>query len=356
MRKFTVVLLILILLAGCQGDKETQTSTPRGTEAIALLSVTADIATLTPIADDGARNLRVGEIAEVHEGDQIVTSAQGEATLTYYTGAETLLMPGTTLIVENFERIGESSTHISVNVVVGQTITNIGTALDANSTHEVHTPVATIAVRGTNFAVFARPDNLTQVATLDGTVQVTAQDEQSAEIPCGYGVAIAPEGTLGEVKVWGMAQIDLTLPPGDIVPPAVIFEKTDTGQRFYYHAEDLMAVPIGTYNLMVEAAIPVRLENIEFPATLTAEDVTTIPVELSAIVIDAPDVMGNLLVHLEQNGQTADVVTGPGAPMLMQSGTWNLTVAPENQPNRTQRFEVTVVEGESETVQFSLGN
>jgi hypothetical protein len=347
MRKFTLLLIVLLLLSACGEDKKKSTEE----EAVATLTVLEETATLMTIANpDTPQELQIGDTAEVREGDQVVTSLRGEAVLTFYTGAETHLMPGTSVMVQDFDRTG-SSTQISVNLVIGQTVTNIDTALDANSSHEVNTPVATIVVRGTTFAVFVRPDNLTQVATLDGMVNVTAVDQKSADIPYGYGVAVAPEGTLGEVKVWGLAQIDLTTPSSEAPPLPVTFEKIENGQTFNYRIGDLMAVPLGSYSVTIHAAVPVVVENIDFPVTLSAGTILPIPVTLSAIVLTAPEGTGDLNVHLEQGTVTGDVVTAPGVPMLVGPGTWHLTVTSGNQPE--QSLDITVAEGE--TTEIPLG-
>jgi hypothetical protein len=191
------------------------------------------------------------------------------------------------------------------------------------------------------------------VVSTDGTVAVTAGGK-TADVASGYGVPVQPDGTLGEVKVWGQAQIQLTTPSGAAPNLPVLFTRTDNGQTFRYRVGDLMTAPLGTYDVLVQSPGPLRLAGIEFPADTAPETVKSIPATLGAIVLDVGDV-GDLRVGLAQGDLSGETVVAPGTPVLAGPGTWQLTVALDAQPNQTQTLEVTVVEGEQVTVTVDAG-
>ncbi|HVO68711.1 MAG TPA: FecR family protein, partial [Aggregatilineaceae bacterium] len=157
--------------------------------AVATLAVTLGSATLTPVEGE-LQELQTEDVAVVQVGDQIAVSEDGEALLTFFEGVESRIAPASTVKVDRFET-SDSGSQIGLSLVLGQTLNNVEGLADSSSSFEINTPAASITVRGTRFAVFARASELTQVATLDGTVQVAAQG-RSTDLPYGLGVKLMP--------------------------------------------------------------------------------------------------------------------------------------------------------------------
>jgi uncharacterized cupin superfamily protein len=317
-------------------------------ETVGTLFVTEGSAELTSGEDTITveRNDRV----EVRAGDQIAVSDDGEAILTFFTGAASRLNPGTQVEVTELD-VEEVTTQVELTVLVGQTLNVIEKTLDGESRHEVITPGATITVRGTQFVVVVREDGLTQIATLDGLVAVSAQD-QSTEIPCGYGLKVAPGEVPGELKVWGMARMTLNTPSDELVSLPVIFTNVENGQTFRYRTGDLITVPIGTFDAVLLAPGPLRLTGIVFPEDTVPEAVTSLSATFSSVAFEATNVPAgdNLIVRLTQDDLSGETVTAPGASVLVGPGTWQAEIALESAPDQVESVQFSVAEGEAITV------
>jgi hypothetical protein len=327
--------------------------------AVATLTVTLGSATLTPVEGE-PQELQTEDVAVVQVGDQIAVSEDGEALLTFFEGVETRIAPASTVKVDRFET-SDSGSQIGLSLVLGQTLNNVEGLADSNSSFEIDTPAASITVRGTRFAVFARESELTQVATLDGTVQVAAQG-QSTDLPYGLGVKLMPGEAPGKAVVWGLAKLQITAPEGVTVgQPLVTLTNTGNQQAFYYRADDLMTAPLGTYDLLLSTPGPYLVSGIAFPEDTPQGEIRDIPVALGAIalsVIDnagnpVPDA-GNLLVTLHQGDLSGEITVAPDTPFLAGPGTWQLEVALESQPEQTQMVDITVGEGQIATASVAL--
>ncbi|MBN1967035.1 MAG: hypothetical protein JW910_20445 [Anaerolineae bacterium] len=352
-----------LVLAACGGDDdkdEGKTGEAAWTAGVATLQVTEGSAALAPGGDDSAaQTVLPDQSAEVRAGDRITMSADSEAVLTFFTGVQTHLSPGTVLEVQAIESSNESF-KVEMNALVGQTFSVVDRVLDAESRHVVNTPAAAISVRGTQYAVFVRPNTLTQVVSFEGTVAVSAQD-QSTDVPCGYGLAVQPDGTIGELKVWGFANVQIVTPDDELAALPVTFTKLDNGQTFRYRAGVTMSLPLGEFDMVVDSPGPVRVGGIVFPPETTPEDMRLIEVQLSAIVLNVVDEAGNpvadaghLIVRLQQDDLSGQTTTAPGSPILVGPGTWQLEVALDSAPDQVQTLEVTVPEGEQVSAEIAL--
>jgi len=349
-----LVLLAAILsvgLAACKDQEQEKEEVASWESSIATLDITEGSATLVTAQNPTGQVVEPGEPVEIRAGDKITMSDSGEGVLTFVNGAQTHLSSQAVVEVENLEVLGTSA-RIDLKVAFGQTFHTVEQLLDTQSRFEIETPAATISVRGTEFIVFTRDNGLTQVVTIDGTVAVAAQDK-TAEVPGGYGVRVAVGEAPGEVKVWGFSDVRVSTPSGDqLVGIPIVFTNTENGLSFRYRTDEPMAVPLGTYDLLIQIPGPYRLTGIEFPADTQAEAVKEIPITLSAIVLNAPE---NLIVRLQQGDLSGEIVTAPGVPILVGPGTWNLEIALESQPDEVQTIEVTVDEGKQATMDFSAG-
>ena len=108
----------------------------------------------------------------VGEGDRIRTSGDGVAYLTFFDGIESEIGPSTLVVVSTLVLPEDGSLDITMDVLVGSTLTNIEVALDAADRFEIHTPGATAVVRGTRWLTVVEPDGAASFFTERGEVQI----------------------------------------------------------------------------------------------------------------------------------------------------------------------------------------
>jgi len=327
----------------------------RDQSPVASLLISLGTATLTP-ADGAAQDLVVDDETVVAVGDQIAVAEDGEAILTFFEGAESRLGPGTSVEVTQFETT-DAATPIGLTVLAGQTMNSVETIADAQSRFQVDTPTATISVRGTVFNVFVRPNQLTQVVTLEGLVAAEAQG-QTAEIPVGFGVKVEAGQAPGKVNPWGFGTLAISAPAGDVADVPVTLVNQDNGQVFHYRASDLLAVALGSYDVIVQTPGP-------FQTSVTLGDDTlpdnpqAIPAELSTITLTVVDdrgavvaEAGDLILTLRQGDLTGTATVASGDPVVVGPGAWEIEAALASAPDQTQ--PVTVLIGPGETLDFTL--
>jgi hypothetical protein len=352
MRKLGVVFILIILLAGWA------VPTAARQDQVATVWVTEGTASIT-LADGGdPQEVATDDVALVSIGDQVAVSEDGEALLTFFEGAESRLAATTVIEVGAFEQT-DTSSEASFEVLVGQTITSVEAMMDTESRFEINTPAATITVRGTEFIVFVRPNQLTQVATLEGTVDVEAE-EQSVEVPSGYGVKMSPGEPPGAVSVWGQLTTALTAPVEEMPNLPVTLTNVENGQVYHYRAQDLMMAALGAYELVVNSPGPVRVTDIVFGPDTEAETPLDIDVALGALAFevigDAGAVLddtGDLIVRFEQGDLAGETVTAPGDPVLVGPGDWQIQVVLASAPDQTQTLNLSVKAGEALIVRLS---
>jgi hypothetical protein len=358
-QKRTLALLtaLIVIVVGVVGvyvfSQSEDDDSPAWEEAVATLRVTEGRATINGDTDPQA--IAAGERRPVRAGDRITVADDGEAVLTFFTGAETVLAPGTELEVRVFRQAGES-VQIELDLLAGQAFNRVEQALDADSRFEMDTPVANIAIRGTDYVVFVRPAALTQVATMVGEVEVTAGG-RTETVLCGYGVWIDEDGTLSERLIWGQADMQANAPVDELPPVVVMFHKQDNDQTFRYRMGDAMPVPLGTYDVTVHTPGPAVVRGVEFPEDTALEQLQAIPVELGAVVLDTVDATGQpidepLTVTLTQDDLTGSTTAESGTPILAGPGTWQISAAPQSQPDDVQTAEVTVAPGQQVSVEL----
>jgi len=351
-RVWAIGLMLSLVLAGGHGARvgaAQDGDVARRQDAIASLVVTAGSAELTS-GDQPALDLGTGDFAEVRSGDVIAVSEDGEAILTFFEGIETRLAAGTELTVDAVES-GDAPDHMRLDVSAGQVFNNVATIADAQSRFEVLTPSAAISVRGTQFLVFVRPNALTQVATLEGVVAVSAQD-QSVEVPCGYGLKVVPGETPGTVNVWGQMRLTVTAPVEGAERLPVTLINTESVQHFFYRADDLMTAVIGSYDVFVNSPGPYRTE-VTFPEDTEAETPVMLEAELGGVAVsvvddagEPVDDFGDLVITLTQDDLAGQTTVASGEPFAAGPGEWGLEITPVAQPGTMVSLKVDVSAGE----------
>lgn len=347
-----VIAVVAVALVVFGGDDEAEWKA-----SVATLRMTAGTATLT--TGNATQTVIAGEAGEVRAGTAIALSDDGEGTLFFFTGTQTDLSPGSELTVDAFELAGDSS-RIQLNVLAGQVFSSVEKALDADSRHDVVTPGATISIRGTQYVVYVREDraNLTQVVTVDGEVTASAL-EQSTLIPCGYGLKIVPGEALGEIRPWAFGDVRLTVQEDD--PPldgvVVTFVNAD-GLPFRYRTGDAMPLPIGAFTYALDIPGPV-VGALEVPGDIGPEQLVEVPIQLGELKLDVVDEAGevvaqSLTVRFQQGDIDNQTASASGVPMLAGPGTWQVSAASPDQPDRVFTVEVTIEAGQQAVEQVPL--
>jgi hypothetical protein len=317
-------------------------------ETVATLVVNAGSATVTP-PDGDPQNYTGDDVALVSQGDEVAISDDGEGLLTFFEGTQSRLVAGTVITVDQLSAENNAQ-QVSLTVSAGQAMNTVGKMIDADSRYEVNTPAATITVRGTNFIVFVRPNDLTQVATLDGLVDVSAQN-QTVELPPGFGVKVVPGEAPGTVNVWGQTRVTVSAPEGvtaDNLP--VTFVNTTNGQVYRYRSEDLMTVLAGPYDMTVDIPAPYQQTGIEFPTLAVPGEPQQLDVALGALVLNTDGDTGDLIVRFTQGALSGETTVAPGDPILVAPGTWLVVVALASDPTQVQNLAITVTADETLTL------
>ncbi len=116
--------------------------------------------------------------AEVRQGDQLATAADGHVYIRMADGALLVLRPGSTLRIDHWQYNAERPEQSQIKYTLDQGVSRYVSGKGSQAAKErfrFNTPMAAIGVRGTDFTVLARPD-LTQVAVRSGGVVVSPFD------------------------------------------------------------------------------------------------------------------------------------------------------------------------------------
>lgn len=351
-RKWALGMALIVMVGaglGAHAGAAQAGDVARRQDVIASLIVTAGSAELTS-GDQPALDLATDDFAEVRSGDVIAVSEDGEAILTFFEGMETRLAASTELTVEAIEG-GDAPDTMRLDVGAGQVFNNVATMADTESRFEVQTPSAVISVRGTQFLVFVRPNALTQVATLEGVVAVSAQD-QAVDLPHGFGLKVVPGEAPGAVTVWGQVRIAVTAPVDGAERLPVTLINTESEQDFRFRADDLMTAVLGSYDVIINSPGPYRT-GVTFPEDTEAETPVELAVELGGIAVSVVDDAGqpvddagDLVVTLTQDDLTGEATVASGEAFAAGPGEWQLEIAPVAYPDTTVSLRVEVSAGE----------
>jgi hypothetical protein len=343
-----ITISLLVILTAAAGLLPAASIAARQ-DAVATLVINAGSATVTPPQGD-PQEYTGDDVALVNQGDQVAISDDGEGLLTFFEGTETRLVAGTMITVDELSA-EQGAQKVSLSISAGQAMNTVAPMVDADSRFDVNTPAATIVVRGTNFIVFVRPNDLTQVATLEGLVDVSAQN-QTVQLPPGFGVKVAPGEAPGTVNVWGQARVNLSAPEGVTAENLLVtFVNTANNQIYQYRSEDLMTVLAGPYEMTIDIPAPYQQTGIEFPTMTEPGEPQQFDVALGAVILNTDTDVGDLRVQFMKGALShAPVIVTPGDPILAAPGTWSVVVALASNPDMVQYLQIPVTAGETLTL------
>jgi len=143
------------------------------------------------IQSDDAWQTAVAD-STIQVDDQLRTGPDSSALLTFSDGSTTRLNASTEIEITQASFEPQSQMRqVMFYQAIGQTYNQVEPA-SADSTFEIYTPAAVIAVLGTQFTVTVSIEGVTQVAVAEGQVQVTVQGETTL-VSAGRTFTIDPQ-------------------------------------------------------------------------------------------------------------------------------------------------------------------
>jgi hypothetical protein len=119
----------------------------------------------------------------LNAGDRIHASADGYALLGLVDGTTIELQPGTELEILDFK----GGVRELFRIWLGKARLRVRKLVGAPNPYQMHSPIATIGVRGTEFDIEVRPDSVTTVRVYEGLVSVRNNQVAGREVLVGAG-------------------------------------------------------------------------------------------------------------------------------------------------------------------------
>jgi hypothetical protein len=159
----------------------------------ATVTDTRDAATL--IIGSNSRPVLRGE--RLTPGNEIETGAKGRVILKLTDGSLVTIHPNSHVVIEDFR--AAPSVRELIRVLAGYVRVKIYHTAKRPNPYRVNTPVASIAVRGTDFGVNVAFTGATRVTVFDGLVEVTSQINPQLKrlLFPGRSVVVRPSGDIG---------------------------------------------------------------------------------------------------------------------------------------------------------------
>lgn len=139
------------------------------------------LAVIQQTSIDSATGQRVLEAeAPIFTGDRIETGDSGEAQIRFRDNTKLVVGPNSSLVIDAFIFSGETTAQqVSINAVRGAF--RFFTGASPKDAYSIHTPTATIGVRGTEFDVTVEREGTTRVANFSGVTIICPRGQVSAE-------------------------------------------------------------------------------------------------------------------------------------------------------------------------------
>jgi hypothetical protein len=225
----SAALILILLLSGILG-RLASPSPLSEPESIATAPLTIKL--LTGVADvegenDGGR-LESNEEKPLDIGSRIKTSADSEAIISFFEGSSIKLEPNTDITVQRIKGIDGTSHQIIIFQHLGRTESTVAQILEG-SRYEIKTDIASILATGTRFITEVDAAGVTRVQTIEGSVAVTAHDQEFA-VPGGYEITINPWETTPLPIQTNPPEVDNTV-DNTYIEEGNGVEENETGQQ-----------------------------------------------------------------------------------------------------------------------------
>src|SRR5262245_57096333 len=183
---FAITVWLLMTMMSVSGRAQTARLEATVTDA-------RGVATL--IIGSNSRPILRGE--RMTPGNEIETGAGGRVILRLTDGSLVTIHPNSRVVVEDFR--AAPSVRELIRVLAGYVRVKIYHTGKRPNPYRVNTPVASIAVRGTEFGVNVALTGETRVTVFDGVVEVTSQfnPQQKRLLTPGRSIVVRPSGDIG---------------------------------------------------------------------------------------------------------------------------------------------------------------
>lgn len=192
-RRFAHATLIAVLMTTTFSVAHADTGDSIGTAASVATEVTGKTETQSLL-------LKTGD--GVFQNETLSSNTTGIGQFEFRDGTKVALGPGSSLVLDQFVYAGDSSkAKIVLNLTQGALRFITGNA--NHDAYQINTPTATIAVRGTAFDVYAKPDGEMAVAMINGAIEVCPhQGACRVHNVIGKFLTMTTDGVFSLRKTW----------------------------------------------------------------------------------------------------------------------------------------------------------
>ncbi|HKX28808.1 MAG TPA: FecR family protein, partial [Blastocatellia bacterium] len=141
--------------------------------------------------------LKRGELLQLSD---VIDTGTGSVVIAMHDGSQVTVYPGSRVLLKDFRSV--TSWRDLLEVVVGRVRVKINHYGKRPNPYRVYSPIASIAVRGTEFLVLVESNTETRVLVFEGLVEVSSliSPGQSALVKPGRNVVVRPDGGLDLVS------------------------------------------------------------------------------------------------------------------------------------------------------------
>lgn len=172
-RALPLILILAVLMTSISVGCGESSLTP---SVVATLSeIDGDVS----VKEAGAGSWTEGQVGmSLEVGDAAKTGDDSSAEITFFDGSTIELEPGTEVEITALDEAADGSTTITLEQVVGATISRVVHMIDPASNYEVDTASGAAGVRGSILVVCVTSNGTTWVANQQGTIWARAHDEE----------------------------------------------------------------------------------------------------------------------------------------------------------------------------------
>ncbi|MBE9064897.1 FecR domain-containing protein [cf. Phormidesmis sp. LEGE 11477] len=171
----TLLFMALLGLMICLLPAYGQLSRVEGPRWLSVTQINGDV-TIVPFGKNVRRAQMGDRLSQV--GDQVITGQNSSAQLTVDQGIASISVAERTQLQVRTLSITRSGGYITELLALrGQARLRVRPFTSPDSRLEIYTPAGVSGVRGTDFGITVQPDGKTGVATLEGSVTLSAQNQ-----------------------------------------------------------------------------------------------------------------------------------------------------------------------------------
>lgn len=239
----------------------------------------------------------------VSEGDRIRTGNDALAYLTFFQGVDTEIRANTLVVVSTLTLGDDTPVNVTLDLLLGDVVTNVEDVLDPGDRFEIHTPGATAVVRGTRWLSEVTTTGESGFTMETGTLGVILHAADLADVAAPFdlnpsqGLIASPQGQIVQL----LELIDYTVPV--IVPDPALLAPADCGDGVC-GPDDLALCPV---DCLDQLALPACGDGMCVPSE--GESLLTCPADCGPYRGEA---CGNGTCDADESGLTCAQDCAPG--------------------------------------------